>query len=56
MTVPDRTPSDLPPIEVQREIAKEIIHRRKEARRLRNEAETEWAAAKEHFEAQLLDK
>jgi restriction endonuclease S subunit/fido (protein-threonine AMPylation protein) len=47
-------PIPLPPVEVQREIATEIIHRREEARRLRAEAEAEWAAAKVHFEAQLL--
>jgi len=50
----NKCPIPVPPIEVQRKIAAEIIHRREEARRLRAEAEVEWAAAKERFEAQLL--
>lgn len=44
--VPDRV--------MQHVIATEVRHRKEEARRLRAEAESEWAAAKERFEAQLL--
>ena len=47
-------PVPLPPEEVQQSIVAEVHHRRQEARRLRAEAETEWEAAKQHFENQLL--
>lgn len=39
---------------LQQEIVAEVHYRRQEARRLRAEAETEWEAAKQHFETQLL--
>jgi len=39
---------------MQDEIAKEVTHRRLEARRLREEAAREWEAAKARFEAKLL--
>ncbi len=39
---------------LQISITNEVRHRREEARRLRAEAEAEWAAAKERFEEQLL--
>lgn len=43
-----------PPPSVQDAIAAEIRRRREQARRLRLEAETEWAEAKARFEAALL--
>jgi len=44
----------VPGLKIQLEIVDELNHRRKEARQLRNEAETEWEAAKTRFEARLL--
>lgn len=49
-TLPVPIPSD----EIQQSIVAEVHNRRQEARRLRAEAETEWEAAKQHFETQLL--
>lgn len=43
-----------PPLDVQRSLVTEIEKRRADAQRLRQEAETEWEAAKTHFERQLL--
>lgn len=45
-----------PPLSAQDAIAAEVRRRRETARRLRLEAETEWAGAKARFEAALLDK
>jgi type I restriction enzyme, S subunit len=44
----------IPDPKIQENIAAEVTRRRTEARRLRAEAETEWTAAKKHFEEQLL--
>lgn len=44
----------LPDINVQNEIATEIMRRRGQANQLRKEAAKEWAAAKEQFERELL--
>src|SRR5574341_1347298 len=44
----------IPDLNIQREIVSEFLRRRTEARRLRAEADAEWAAAKEEFEHQLL--
>ena len=44
----------IPEIDVQREIASELNKRRKEARKLKEEAEQEWADAKAQFEKELL--
>ncbi len=46
----------IPASKIQDEIVKEHIRRSEDARRLREEAEAEWEAAKNHFEAQLLGK
>ncbi len=43
-----------PPVREQERIAVEVCRRRKEARRLRTEAEADWQAAKRWFEEQLL--
>jgi restriction endonuclease S subunit len=50
----ENLPVLLPPMDVQRSIVIEIEKRRADAQRLRQEAETEWEAAKTHFERQLL--
>ena len=47
-------PVPVPNKKIQEKIANEITRVREEARRLRSEAETEWQAAKERFEAALL--
>jgi hypothetical protein len=44
----------VPEKHVQEQIAAEVRRRREEARRLRTEAEVDWAAAKRRFEEQLL--
>lgn len=44
----------VPVLPIQRDIVAEIQRRRKGARRLRVEAEADWAAAKRHFEGHLL--
>ena len=44
----------IPEIDVQRKIALELNKRRKEARKLKEEAEREWADAKARFEKELL--
>jgi len=44
----------LPQLPIQQTIADEVRSRREQARRLRDEAQAEWSAAKAHFEAQLL--
>lgn len=44
----------IPEQEVQERLVAETKRRRLEARRLRQEAETEWDTAKTHFEQQLL--
>ncbi len=44
----------VPEMSVQKQIAAEVRRRREHARRLRLEAEADWAAAKRRFEAQLL--
>jgi type I restriction enzyme, S subunit len=44
----------LPPKDIQKLLVTEIEKRRVEAQRLRQEAETEWEAAKTRFERQLL--
>jgi hypothetical protein len=44
----------IPKAAIQERIAGEVARRRTEARRLRTEAATGWAAAKAHFEQQLL--
>ena len=44
----------LPPLPIQQTIIAELSRRRSEARRLRDEANQEWTAAKEHFEDSLL--
>ena len=46
----------VPPIQTQEQIAAEVRRRRLEARRLRAEAEADWAAAKQQFEEQLLSE
>lgn len=46
----------IPHREIQQRLVAEIKRRRLEARRLRQEAETEWEAAKAHFEHKLLDE
>lgn len=46
----------IPSREVQEEIATELHRRRAEARRLRADAEADWAAAKLRFEQQLLNR
>ena len=43
-----------PPTDIQEAIAVEVRRRRKEARRLRSEAESGWREAKQWFERQLL--
>lgn len=47
-------PIPIPPKEVQKVIIEELNKCRNEAQRLRQEAETEWQAAKRRFEEQLL--
>jgi len=47
-------PVPVPDGRVQEKIAKEVLKRRMDARRLREEAAREWEAAKAHFEARLL--
>lgn len=44
----------IPSFEVQEIVAEEVKSRKSEARRLQDEAETEWQGAKDWFEAQLL--
>ena len=44
----------LPPLPTQKAIVEEIGRQREAARRLRAEAEQEWAAAKARFESALL--
>ena len=44
----------IPPMDIQRSLVVEIEKRRAEAQRLRQEAETEWEAAKTRFERKLL--
>lgn len=44
----------LPKLNVQKAIASEVQRRRVQARKLREEAAREWAAAKAHFERKLL--
>jgi restriction endonuclease S subunit len=44
----------VPSIKIQEKIAVEVQERRSKAQRLRQEAETEWEAAKTRFERQLL--
>lgn len=46
----------LPQLPIQQAIAGEVRSRREQARRLRDEAQADWSAAKAHFEAQLLGK
>ena len=46
----------LPSLEIQNRVVTEVLNRREGVRRLRAEAETEWQAAKKHFEDQLLEK
>lgn len=46
----------IPSIEIQEEIATEVQERRSNAQQLRQEAESEWEAAKTRFERQLLGK
>jgi len=46
----------VPNRDLQKSIATEVSHRRSEARRLRAEAASDWAAAKAHFEQELLGK
>jgi type I restriction enzyme S subunit len=46
----------IPKFEVQEEIAQEVQTRRREARRLRAQAEAEWQEAKRGFEEQLLER
>ena len=45
-----------PLLQIQKRIVAELSRRRTEARRLRDEAEREWAAAKKNFEEALLGK
>ena len=47
-------PVPLPPLPIQQAIANEITRCREQARRLRDDANTGWQAAKTRFEAQLL--
>jgi restriction endonuclease S subunit len=44
----------VPHLDIQQSVAAEVRRRREESRRLRAEAEAEWAAAKERFEQHLL--
>jgi type I restriction enzyme, S subunit len=44
----------VPLVADQEAIVAEVVRRREEARRLRDEAASEWAAAREEFERQLL--
>jgi restriction endonuclease S subunit len=44
----------IPPLDIQRSVVEQVDNARLEMRRLRQEAETEWEAAKTHFERQLL--
>ncbi len=46
----------IPSIAIQETIADEIKKRKAESRRLKSEVESEWQAAKDWFEAQLLGK
>lgn len=43
-----------PSIEIQKEIAEEVVHRREKARCLRGESEHDWSRAKSEFEAELF--
>lgn len=47
-------PVPLPPLSIQQAIADEITHCREQARRLRDDANTGWQAARTRFEVQLL--
>lgn len=47
-------PIPLPPISIQEKIVEELDKRRAASRRLRQEAEMDWEAAKRRFEEQLL--
>jgi restriction endonuclease S subunit len=44
----------IPPVDLQKRIIEELQRRKEEAHGLREEAETEWEAAKRWFEEQLL--
>lgn len=44
----------VPPLDLQKQIAEELVRRRREASRLDSEAEEEWQAAKRRFEAELF--
>lgn len=46
----------VPALNVQEQMAAEVRDRREQARRLRAEAEADWAAAKIRFEDQLLNQ
>ena len=46
----------VPPLDVQKQMVKELSRRRDKARSLREEAEKEWKTAKAQFEAQLLSE
>jgi hypothetical protein len=50
----EQLPFPIPPAAVQETITTEARRRRKEARRLRAEAEVGWQAAKSWFEEQLV--
>jgi hypothetical protein len=44
----------IPPLEIQCSVIEQVDHTRLEMKRLRQEAETEWEAAKTRFERKLL--
>lgn len=49
-------PLPVPTLATQRSVTAEVHRRRQDARRLREEADTEWEAAKKRFERALLGK
>ncbi|MBQ8140264.1 MAG: restriction endonuclease subunit S [Clostridia bacterium] len=56
--VPDtflkKFPIVLPPVEIQKELADNVMRALKQAKEMRDTAETEWQSAKEQFERELL--
>ena len=49
-----KLPIALPSIEVQKELADNVMNALKKSKKLRNEAEQDWIAAKARFEKDLL--
>ena len=46
----------IPELSIQRQIAEELSRRRVEARKLKQQAESDWAEAKAQFEKELLEE